>query len=244
VFVQPTRRQIAKLIADGRTPTEIALALGLARNTVYYHLDRLRHEVDDQSPVAAILPPRARRSVTTRADVHRLLAEGLTRAEIARRLGLSKSTVSYHARGLGSDVDSRCARRYDWAAVQSYYDAGHSVAECVAAFGFSRQTWHAAKLRGDIVARGAAMPLGELLVLGTPRGRFNIKRRLLLEGIKENRCERCGLTHWLGSPLSLDLHHVNGDRHDNRVENLQLLCPNCHSLTKNFAGRNRRRRAA
>lgn len=53
------------------------------------------------------------------------------------------------------------------------------------------------------------------------------------------RCEKCGLDEWRGSPLSLALHHVNGDRHDNRLANLQLLCPNCHSQTDNFAGRNR-----
>lgn len=52
--------------------------------------------------------------------------------------------------------------------------------------------------------------------------------------------ETCGLEEWLGRPLSMALHHVNGEDADNRLENLQMLCPNCHSQTENFAGRNRR----
>jgi DNA-binding CsgD family transcriptional regulator len=245
VFVSSTRTRIVELLAQGHTPAEIALVLGLARNTVYYHLDRLRAGAEaDEPPMALVLPPRACRSVTTRGDVERLLAEGLSRGEIARRLGLSKSTVSYHARRLGAPVDERGARRYDWKIVQTYYDAGHSVAECVEAFGFSKQTWHAAKQRGDIVARGHAMPLEELLAGGIPRARFNIKRRLIAEGLKVAGCEHCGIREWLGAPLSFALHHINGDRHDNRLENLQLLCPNCHSQTKNFAGRKRPPRAA
>lgn len=60
-------------------------------------------------------------------------------------------------------------------------------------------------------------------------------------GLKADRCEICGISEWLGRPLSLPLHHLNGDGDDNRLENLQLLCPNCHSQTENFAGRKRRR---
>lgn len=69
----------------------------------------------------------------------------------------------------------------------------------------------------------------------------SLKRRLLKEGLKENRCENpeCGITEWLGKSIVLQLHHINGVNNDNRLENLQLLCPNCHSQTDNFAGKNK-----
>lgn len=56
--------------------------------------------------------------------------------------------------------------------------------------------------------------------------------RVLLErtGIKEHKCERCGLTTWQGYPIRLDLHHKNGNHYDNSENNLMLLCPNCHRL--------------
>jgi hypothetical protein len=182
---------------------------------------------------------RAMRLVKTRERVAELIAAGASRGEVARRLGLSKSTVSYHARRLGLPVDERGARRYDWAIVQRFYDAGHSVRECQARFGFSRQTWSAAVSRGAVVPRAHALPLEELLVEGIYRGRRNIKERLIREGVKDGACELCGLRDWRELPLSLQLHHVNGDGQDNRIDNLQLLCPNCHSQTANYAGRRR-----
>jgi hypothetical protein len=63
-------------------------------------------------------------------------------------------------------------------------------------------------------------------------GTGQLKKRILK--YKENKCECCGITEWNNSPITLQLHHINGNRCDNRLENLQLLCPNCHSQTDNF----------
>jgi DNA-binding transcriptional ArsR family regulator len=176
----------------------------------------------------------------TRLEVARLLGEGLSRTAISARLGVSKATVSYHAKRLGLPGSPACGRRYDWAQVQAYYDAGHSIADCQRHFGFARRAWALAAKRGDVVGRPQATPLAVLLRSGTPRGRWNLKRRLLAEGLKRDACEECGIADWRGRPLSLALHHVNGDRNDNRLENLALLCPNCHSQTANFGILNRR----
>jgi Zn finger protein HypA/HybF involved in hydrogenase expression len=69
-----------------------------------------------------------------------------------------------------------------------------------------------------------------------------LKIRLLREKILEAKCyaEDCGITQWKGKPISLQLDHVNGDKYDHRIENLRLLCPNCHSQTETFAGKNKR----
>jgi DNA-binding CsgD family transcriptional regulator len=247
-FVPTTREAIAELFRSGLTRPEIARQLDLAPTTVSYHVERLRttDSAGDPDAGAAEQPPDRHRPEAavshsnTRAEVARMLAEGLSRVEIARRLRVSKPTVTYHARRLGHAIDERCARRYDWNAVQRYYDQGHSVRQCIKMFGFSSASWADAVKRRAIVARPVATPIAELLVVDTYRGRYNLKARLLKEGLKENRCERCGLIDWAGEPLTLALHHINGRRNDNRLENLALLCPNCHSQTSNYAGRNGR----
>ena len=155
---------------------------------------------------------------------------------------MSPSTVSYHKGRLGYPRQRTCALRYDWCAVQAYYDLGHTRRECQDRFGFSPSSWSDAVHRGDITPRPWAMPLEKLLTADQPRSRYNIKLRLLGAGLKESRCEECGIGRWRARDLPLCLHHVNGDRHDNRLENLRLLCPNCHSQTPNFGSKSWRRR--
>jgi transposase len=164
-----------------------------------------------------------------------MLALGMTNGEVARTLNVSAATVSRHARALGIPPSRKYGPRTDWEEIQRYYDAGHSVRECQQRFGFSTRSWNRAVNRGDIVPRPQAVPMRDLLVAGRPRNRTHVKLRLLSSGLKEDRCEECGITEWLGEPLSMALHHVNGDGDDNRLENVVLLCPNCHSQTPNFA---------
>jgi 5-methylcytosine-specific restriction endonuclease McrA len=67
-----------------------------------------------------------------------------------------------------------------------------------------------------------------------------LKERLFEEGLKEKRCENCLETEWLNTEIPLQLHHIDGDRKNNLLENLQILCPNCHSLTESYAGKSNR----
>jgi transposase len=178
---------------------------------------------------------------STRSKVERLLNEGRSSAEIAEILAISKSTVAYHARQLGVPPDRRFANRVDWEAVQNAHDAGMSVRECAKQFGFHKGSWHKAKVRGDIKPRSHLIPLNELLVVGRRTGREHLKKRLTDAGLKVNRCEDCGITEWNGKPLNMEIHHVNGEKTDNRLENLRFLCGNCHSQTHTWGGRNRER---
>lgn len=81
--------------------------------------------------------------------------------------------------------------------------------------------------------------LKKILKENSPYQSFKLKERLLESGLKERKCECCNNTEWLGKPIKLELHHINGNHDDNRLENLQLLCPNCHAYTDTYRGRNK-----
>lgn len=73
---------------------------------------------------------------------------------------------------------------------------------------------------------------------GLPISSYNLKNQLLKLDYKKHVCEMCSNSEWFDKPIPLELHHVNGNKFDNRIENLQLLCPNCHSFTDNYRGKN------
>jgi hypothetical protein len=178
----------------------------------------------------------------TRRQVQRLLNESHSNAEVASILGISTATVSYHARKLGVPPDERFSKRVDWEAVQAAHDKGMSVRECARKFGFHTGSWYKAVERGAIRPRSHVIPIEELLVQGRRTGRDHLKARLIKVGLKENRCERCGISSWRGKPLNAHLHHKDGDGTDKRIDNPEFLCPNCHSQTDTYGGRNGHRR--
>lgn len=73
----------------------------------------------------------------------------------------------------------------------------------------------------------------EYLSNKVPIGSYRLRNRLIKEKMIENKCQQCNLTSWLGKSISLELHHIDGNVLNNNLNNLELLCPNCHSLTSN-----------
>ena len=83
----------------------------------------------------------------------------------------------------------------------------------------------------------SARSLDEILVKNSSYSTSALRKRLLKEGIKSRQCDRCLRTEWEGELIPLELEHVNGVNNDHRIENLKLLCCNCHALTPTWRGR-------
>jgi hypothetical protein len=143
--------------------------------------------------------------------------ESLSYAEVLRRLGLKPAGGNHAA----------IKRRI----TEFEFDTSH----------FKGQGWN----RGQNF--GPRRDIHEYLVdisngHGPNAGSHKLRLRLFREGIKEAKCECCGITKWNGFPAPLELDHINGNHFDNRLENLRILCPNCHAQTPTYRGKNKRKK--
>jgi len=85
------------------------------------------------------------------------------------------------------------------------------------------------------------IPLEEILEGKHPHyQRRGIIRKLFEAGLKTNECEVCGIRNWNGSPLQMQLDHIDGNTYNHSINNLRMICPNCHSQTQTFCGRNKK----
>jgi ribosomal protein S27E len=108
---------------------------------------------------------------------------------------------------------------------------------------FTGQGWCTGKRYKETLLKRNTLPLEAILQIGSNyQSGSKLKKRLVKAGILKDVCAECGNEGiWYGKPLTLQLDHKNGDRTDNRIENLRVICPNCHSQTPTFSGRNVKR---
>ena len=144
--------------------------------------------------------------------LEQIVSESYSFAEALRKIGL---------RDVGSNF--KTIKKY----VEEYnIDISH----------FRGQTWNKGMGNTDYAAYNK---LENILKENTNFKSDTLKYRLVKEGLKQWKCEKCGNEGvWEGKELVLELHHINGNHYDNRLENLQILCPNCHSQTDNFRNKN------
>jgi len=125
-----------------------------------------------------------------------------------------------------------------------------SIQEVLGKLGFIPHVNYYSELRERCQALGLTLPtyvrvfqmqskpLKDILIEGSTYNRQTLKARLIEHGLKQNICEICGIGNiWNNLPLVLQLDHINGIFNDNRLGNLRIICPNCHTQTDTYCGK-------
>jgi Zn finger protein HypA/HybF involved in hydrogenase expression len=150
----------------------------------------------------------------------KLVEEGLSTYKIAEKLGIGQSTVSKHLRKLGISTKAKSGPRLNLDNPNLLCKKCNQLKE----------------KRNNRYCNKCSPGHRKVLEIDKDTGPKTV-RKILLEK-RGATCERCHLDLWMGIPISLQVHHIDGNADNNTENNLQLLCPNCHSQTPNFMGKN------
>lgn len=201
-------------------------------------------------------------------EVLKLRKQGLSYSEICKKLGMHKSLVAYYSKKhtieekLKSEKEKdEQTKEYEMIICENVYKATsisnlckilgkrptnnnlYYINKIIEKYNIDISHFLIANTKKHIniatVSHAAYFVLDETKL----KQSAHVKNRILKYNIKEYKCEQCHNTIWNNRPIPLELHHINGNRFDNRLENLQLLCPNCHAQTDNYAGKNKNKKA-
>ncbi|MGA4542961.1 HNH endonuclease signature motif containing protein [Uniformispora flossi] len=205
--------RLAEVAAEASSMNDVLTRLGLPQLGGYHtHISRqIRKFGIDISHFGTAKYAGGKRSIDPEV-FRRAVAESQSIAAVARALGMSRSGSSsrqIHAWSVEHDVD-----------LGKMPGQGHS--------------------RGKSLPRRTAQDLLQHRPESVKRANVALLRRALSDIGRPYHCTICGVGEaWNGRPLILEVDHISGDWRDNRAENLRYLCPNCHSQTDSFCGRNR-----
>ena len=130
-------------------------------------------------------------------------------------------------------------RIHNWTDIQILYDTGISTKTLKEQYGISYHAIERAIKRGDFIRRSRTEANSR--PIDTIKKRETIKYRILREGLIPYICSECGqLPEHNGKPLVLQLHHKDGINNNHDIDNLTFLCPNCHTQTETYAGKNKK----
>lgn len=180
-----------------------------------------------------------------------LRLQGNSYRQIATLLGCSKSTVSYHCgrRGLNNGY-----HKYTKEELGGLIVGCTSVREALVRLGRRPDGGHKGlrhKIRDILIEQetyiGQSHNKGKVYISNekffrrnSNRRTFAVRNALFIRKIKNKVCESCDCDEWLDKPIPLEVHHRDGDKTNNELGNLQILCPNCHALTDTYKNKKRK----
>ena len=209
-----TREEIDHAIHHSKTYAEVAKRLG--RYPGHYFINQLKRWIGEYGIDDSHLSVRVSDRRWTRNSVSAAVNNSRSYTDALIALGVK------HRSGNFSTLKRKIS---EYGLSVSHFNQAYSTAA-------------KKKLNGS----NTKIPLSEILDGKHPTfSTGHLRKRLVVEGIKSEVCERCGIASWNNEPITIELDHINGISNDHRLCNLRMLCPNCHSQTPSYKGRNIRR---